>query len=283
MSRLGRPPPLIALLTDFGLRDAYVASCKGVLLTDCPKIRLVDITHDISPGNILSAAYVLACAWDYFPPGAVFLAVVDPGVGTARPTLVAEAGGRYLIAPDNGTVSCLARLKGAGLTACELKTDFLRITPSATFHGRDVFAPAAALLARGQRRLIMGPALTPVVLAQAFSKKGGDQVVRGRVVHLDRFGNAVTSIRGDEIADSENAEIEFVARGRFVKEPYRVRLRGVRRTYADVPEGQPLAYTGSLGFLEIGIRNGSAAEKLGVRQNAPVRVGVFLTATGRVS
>ncbi|MBN2354277.1 MAG: SAM-dependent chlorinase/fluorinase [Spirochaetales bacterium] len=271
--------PAVAIITDFGARDAYVAAMKGVLLSAVPGIPLVDVTHEIPPGNVLSAAYALASAWDYFPAGTVFLAVVDPGVGAARKALVGEAGGRFLVAPDNGISSLVLRLKGdgtstaGGFTARELKTYFLKTEPSPTFHGRDVFAPAAALLARGRYRRLAGPELEPVILETAFSRKTGGRAVAGRIMHLDRFGNAITSIRGGEIDDPSHAEIEFVARGRFVKEPYRVRLTGVKRTFADAPEGLPLAYVGSLGFLELAVRNGSAAEKLGLRQNAPVRAG----------
>jgi len=271
---MGRRAPLIALLSDFGLKDAYVAGMKGVLLSACPGTPLLDISHDIAPGNILSAAYVLFSVWERLPGGTVVLAVVDPGVGTERGLLAAEAGGRWVIAPDNGLISFLKRRYGEGLTAYTLKTDFLKTEPSATFHGRDVFAPAAALLARGKRRAVLGPPLAPVVLDRVFSVTGAEGTVQGRIIHLDRFGNAVTSIRAEEIPDRENAEIEFVARGRFVKEPYRVRLNGVLRTYADVAPGRPLVYTGSQGFLEIGVRDGSAAEKMGLRQNAPVRVTI---------
>ncbi len=271
--------PAVALITDFGVRDAYVAAMKGVLLAAVPRIPLVDVTHEIAPGNVLSAAYVLACAWDYFPAGTVFLVVVDPGVGTARKALVGTAGGRRLVAPDNGIASLVLRLKGegaarpGGFSARELKTDFLKTEPSPTFHGRDVFAPAAARIAGGRYRRLAGPELAPLLLDAAFSRRTGGSAVVGRIMHLDRFGNAITSVRGEEIADPATAEIEFTARGRFVKEPYRVRLAGVKRTFADVPEGLPLAYVGSLGFLEIAVRNGSAARKLGLRQHAPVKVG----------
>jgi S-adenosylmethionine hydrolase len=274
-----RKCPAIALITDFGSRDAYAAAVKGVLLSAVPGIPLVDVTHEIAPGNVLSAAYALACAWDYFPAGTIFVCVVDPGVGTARKALVASAGGKHLVAPDNGIVSLVLRLKGegsvrpGGLVARELLTGSLKAEPSATFHGRDVFAPAAALLAQGRYKKLAGPELKPVIVSSAFSQKTDERTVAGRIMHLDRFGNAITSIRGEEIADPANAEIEFVARGKFVKEPYRVRLAGVKRTFADVPDGLPLAYVGSLGFLELAVRNGSAAEKLGLRQNAPVRAG----------
>ncbi len=270
--------PAIALITDFGTRDAYAAAVKGVLLSSVPRVPLVDVTHEIAPGNVLSAAYALASAWDYLPAGTVFVCVVDPGVGTSRKALVVSGGGRFAIAPDNGIVSLLVRLKGGdrtqpgGLVVRELKTDFLKTAPLPTFHGRDVFAPAAALLARGRFRRLAGPALVPVIVEAAFSRKTDGGAVVGRIMHLDRFGNAITSIRGEEVADPDRAEIEFVARGRFVKEPYRVRLTGVKRTFADAPEGLPLAYVGSLGFLEIAVRDGSAAEKLGLRQKAPVMV-----------
>lgn len=127
---MGKRAPLIALLSDFGLRDAYVASMKGVLLSACPRTPLLDITHDILPGNILSASYVLYSVWDRLPRGTVVLAVVDPGVGTERGMLAARADGRYVIAPDNGLISFLRRGKGDELTAFALRTDFLPAEPS---------------------------------------------------------------------------------------------------------------------------------------------------------
>jgi S-adenosylmethionine hydrolase len=265
--------PLIALLTDFGTIDAYAAAMKGVLFGSVPRATIVDITHDIAPGNALSAAYVLACAWDYFPAGTIFVCVVDPGVGSERKALLVSAGGKHLVAPDNGIVSLLLRLKSGpdGLSVRELKTGFIKAPPSPTFHGRDVFAPAAALLAQGRYKRLAGAELKPVIIDAAFSRKPRDRTVVGRIIHLDRFGNGITSIRGEEIKDRDKAEIEFVARGKLVKEPYRVRLTGVQRTYADVPDGLPLAYVGSLGFLELAVRNRSAAEKLGLRQHAPVK------------
>jgi S-adenosylmethionine hydrolase len=145
--------------------------------------------------------------------------------------------------------------------------------PSATFHGRDIFAPAAALVARGRGKRITGSPVTPVVLKQAFSQRGADGAALGWIVHLDRFGNAVTSIRGTEVPENKEVQVEFMARGQVVREPYRVRLPGIRRTFADVPKGQPLAYVGSLGFLEIGVRNGNAADKFKLKPGIPVRVG----------
>jgi S-adenosyl-L-methionine hydrolase (adenosine-forming) len=275
---MGWKAPVIALLTDFGDRDGYAAAVKGVILTDCPRVSLVDVCHQIAPGNVLSASYVLASVWEYFPVGTIFVAVVDPGVGTERRALVAAAAGRTLVAPDNGLVSFLSRRFGAALLTHAVRPAALAPAPSATFHGRDVFAPAAALLARGKLKRVRGAVLAPVILPEAFSSTSSDpaapdRVVHGRIVHLDRFGNAVSSIHSDDLPGREHLTIEFTAHGRFVREPYRVRLSGVSRTYADVPEGRPLAYVGSSGFLEIGIRNGSAAEKLGMRQGAPVRAG----------
>jgi S-adenosylmethionine hydrolase len=261
----------IALLTDYGTLDGYAAAMKGVFLSANLKASIVDVTHDIASGNILSASYVLASVFDWFPPGTVFVCVVDPGVGTKRKGLLASLENRFIIAPDNGIISLLHRLKG-DFPVHELKTDFLKAEPSATFHGRDVFAPAAVMLARGKIRQISGALLVPVLAPRILSRKTGEATVEGCVIHIDRFGNAVTSIQASEIGEREKADVELVARGRVVREPYRVRLHGIRNTYGDVGVKEPVAYTGSLGFLEIGVRSGSASGKFNLLQGSPVKV-----------
>jgi S-adenosylmethionine hydrolase len=262
----------VVLLTDFGTRDAYVGVMKGVILSRHPGLPVVDLGHDIDPHSILSGAYLLCAAWDYFPAGSAFCAVVDPGVGSSRGTLLAEQGGRYLIAPDNGLPSLLARmhprlevytLDTAAVLSLHPPPEGVRL--SHTFHGRDLFAPAAALCAAGQAGSIRGAALRPQLLPEAFVQHVGPagRLLRGTVLHVDRFGNCVTSVHRSDLEPLQ---------GLLLVEAGAVRLRGLSRTYAEVARGEPLALVGSFGFLEISLREDSAARALGLKTGDPVTV-----------
>lgn len=243
---------LITLLTDFGAADSYVAEVRGVLLSRAPGVQLVDVAHDLPPGDVRAAAYVLGRSWPAFPAGTVHLAVVDPGVGTARRALAAEGGGHWFVAPDNGLLSSLpADARFVSLT--------VPAGAAPTFHGRDVFAPAAAALARGAALAELGtPVADPHVLP-ATPPASRDGVVIGEVVHVDRFGTLVTNVPADLAG---GARVRVGAR----------RAGPVRRTFGDVKPGQLVAYVGSGGTIEIAARDGSAAmiTKLGV--GARVRV-----------
>jgi S-adenosylmethionine hydrolase len=245
---------LVTLLTDFGTADGYVAEVKGVVLSLAPGAGLVDITHDIAAGDVRAGAYVLGRAWRRFPPGTVHLAVVDPGVGTARRALAAEAAGHYFVAPDNGLLASLP--DGARYVS-------LPVPPNAapTFHGRDVFAPAAAALAHGTALARLGvpvtdPSRSPL---PAIDVRGG--VVTGEVVHVDHFGTLITNIPAAAVAARARVRVGARAAG------------PVRRTFADVPRGRLVAYPGSDGTIEIAVRDGSAAKRLGAGRGATVRVG----------
>jgi S-adenosylmethionine hydrolase len=210
------PAPVITLLTDFGHLDPYAGIMKGVILGICPEARIVDLTHDVIPYQIAQAAFLLEQSWRYFPAGTIHVAVVDPGVGTARRPLLVEAGGHYFIGPDNGVLP-----EGE---AFEILVD--SAPASRTFHGRDVFAPAAARLAMGEKRV--KPVSDPVRIT----------LERGTVLHIDRFGNVITNLRpGTE---------KRVA------------------TYAEGPPGELFVIEGSSGYLEIALNRGSAAERLGI-------------------
>lgn len=275
-------PPIVALLTDFGEEDAYAGVLKGVLLRLEPALRLVDLTHRVEPFNVLSAAYLLLSAWDHFPPGTVFLAVVDPGVGTARGALAAQADERLLIAPDNGTVSLLLRRK-PGLRAWRLREEGLPTPPAAgdaygedaartaarssTFHGRDIFAPAAARAAAGGLQAVRGEEIRPVTLPEAWPERdpAGTRLA-GRILHVDRFGNCISSLHRDDLsglgAPFEKLRVRLG----------RARLAGLRRTYGEAPPGGLLACLGSSGFLEVAVREGSAARRLRVQSGARIEV-----------
>lgn len=253
--------PVITFTSDFGLRDPYVAEMKAVILGLTRAVHLVDITHEVDAHDVTEAALVLEAAVPYFPRGSIHVAVVDPGVGTARRGLVVEASGHVFVGPDNGIFT--AFLAAPGWRAFDLRAAPLRRpTVSATFHGRDVFAPAAAHLALGVPPARFGPLVSdPVTLALAEARpaRGG---LAGVVVQVDRFGNLVTSIRADKLA-ALGAELEIRIAGR--------RLPFVR-TYGDLQPGRAGALLGSQGRLEVAVREGSAAARLGARRGAPVVV-----------
>ena len=257
-------PGLITLTTDFGLRDPFVGIMKGVLLSICPSARLVDLTHEIPAQDVLAGGLALEAAAPFFPAGTVHLAVVDPGVGTARRPLAIRAGGFYLVGPDNGLFTFA--LEGRGWTAVSLTAPEYRLAEvSRTFHGRDVFAPAAAYLASGVPLERLGPAVTdPERLPRAGCRLEDGELV-GEVLDADRFGNLLTSIpaaRLAEIAGAGGIALEVAGR----------RLRGPLGAYAAGSEGEPAVIVGSTGCLEIFVKGGSALNVLGVGRGAIVRV-----------
>ncbi|HVZ76793.1 MAG TPA: SAM-dependent chlorinase/fluorinase [Gemmatimonadaceae bacterium] len=246
------PRALITLLTDFGTADGYVAEVKGVLLTGARDATLVDITHDVAPQDVDGARLALARYWRRFPEGAIHLAVVDPGVGTPRDALAVESSGRFLIGPDNGVLS--PALLAPGARAIRLPVP---AHASPTFHGRDVFAPAAVQLANGVPLDALGePVSEPIIRRTPEPHRAADGALEGMIVTIDRFGNAITNFLG------VRGGVAHVA-GREVP---------VRRTYGDVASGQPLALVGSSGLLEIAVRDGSAAHVLQLTRGMPVRM-----------
>jgi len=263
---------IITLTTDFGTRDCYVAAMKGVILTINPAARIVDLTHEIGPQNVLEAAFFLKGSAPYFPEGTVHVVVVDPGVGTERRALCVETGGQYYLAPDNGALSFVATPEEL-LNAVALEDGpYLRAAISATFHGRDVFAPGAAHLSLGVEMNQLGPAVQEMVRFEfPAATVADDGALTGQVVHVDRFGNLITTVDRaalDGLALSgEGAEVQIRVRGLV--------LDRVSRTYNDVPQGTPLALWGSSDFLEISVNQGNAAERLRatVGDQVTIRVG----------
>jgi len=263
---------IVALLSDFGCRDAYVGIMKGVILSLDPGIRIVDLTHEIEPQDILSGAYVLYTAWNHFPRGSVFCAVVDPGVGSRRGTLLANINQRYLIAPDNGLISLLVRMipdsRAYALRRDEHFASSLSAdggsSPSSTFHGRDLFAPAAALCAMGFTDRIRGRAIEPVLLPGVIPEHGPNSVA-GKILHIDRFGNCISSVHSTDVAGLRSQH-----EGKFRVQAGAFRENRLCRTYADVPVGAPLCLIGSSGFLEVAVREGSAAERFEITPGQPL-------------
>lgn len=245
---------VITLCTDFGTADGYVGEVKGVLCTGAPGVQLVDITHVIPPQDIEAARLALARYWRRFPPGTVHLVVVDPGVGTGRAALAVASDGRYLVGPDNGVLS-------PALFALDARVVRLPEPAgvSATFHGRDVFAPAAAQLAVGTPLHALGePLHDPVRRRTPPPVRRADGALVGEVLTFDRFGNAITNlVPARPVTGTATVE----AMGQVIP---------LVRTYGDVPPGAPLALVGSSGLVEVAVRNGSAAVRFGMARGQAV-------------
>lgn len=265
-------PAIVTLTTDFGTRDGYVAEMKGVILGLVRSAHLVDVTHEIAPQQVREAALVLEAVAPRFPPGTVHLAVVDPGVGTARRGLVVSAGGHLFVGPDNGLFTPLLRVGRWEAFALEAP-EYRLPRVSRTFHGRDVFAPAAAHLALGVAPARFGPPVRDPVLLAWPEPRAIDGGVAGVVVHVDRFGNLVTSIGAAHLAalGTSGAAAVRVA-GRTLP------LVG---TYAELPAGGLGALIGSRDRLEVAARDGSAAARLGVGPGARVLVSSRRTPSRR--
>lgn len=253
----------ITLITDLGSRDGFAGVMKGVLLGRAPRVPVIDLTHEIAPGDIESAAFVLMTAWRHFPRGSVNLVVVDPGVGTSRAPLAIRKEGRFFVGPDNGvlTWACGSRFDAA----VELRNRRYRLVPeSRTFHGRDIFAPAAAALASGVPLLRLGPRRREVLRLPFPAVSEGRRGRRGEAIAVDRFGNVVTNLDEKLTRSRWGARrLVAVAGGRRIP---------VVEAYGAVRPGAPLAVFGSAGFLELSVREGRADRGLGLRRGSRVAV-----------
>lgn len=274
------PNPIITLLTDFGLADAYVGTMKGVMLSICPTARLVDLTHHVPPQDVRAAAYLLWTSFRHFPSETIFLVVVDPGVGTARePVAVETAHGTY-IAPNNGVLSFV--LPHVEVRHAVVLEDLRYRLPgvSQTFHGRDIFAPAAAHLAAGVPITDLGPPVPELIKLAPPRLIVGERAIEGEVIYLDHFGNVITSIghlawEDDALtltpvfAEPDGEAVSFLARSCRVEIAGQT-LDGVLPTYGAAAPGDLLALVGSAGQLEFGVNGGSAAARLQAQIGDPV-------------
>jgi hypothetical protein len=257
---------IITLLTDFGSRDAFVGAMKGVILGIAPEVCLVDLTHDIPPQDILAGALVLRSAVPYLPAGSVHVAVVDPGVGSTRRAILVETDGGLLVGPDNGVLALAAtRLERRCVRALENEAWF-RHPVSSTFHGRDVFAPVAAHLARGEDPAAVGPSVDGMVELPLPPVHASEERIDGEVIYVDAFGNLMTNIDAAALARFPAAQLSVTIRGTLVT--------GLAMAYAAVPAGAAVALVNSWGVLEIAVRNGDAARLLAVGRGTPVTVAL---------
>lgn len=258
---------VITLLTDFGLRDAFVGTMKGVILGICPEARIVDLSHGIAPQRIEEGAFVLRTAYTYFPAGTVHVAVVDPGVGGERRAVIVETAGYRFVGPDNGIFAHVYARESDLRVVSVTETRYFLPKISNTFHGRDVFAPVAAHLALGAPVSDFGPEIDDYdtgTLTEPVAREGG---ITGRVLHIDHYGNIITDI-------DESLFLETTREKR-----YQIRLAGrvldrVNASYDEAAAGAPLAVLDSAGLLEIAVNGSSAAEALGVSTGERVDVDV---------
>jgi S-adenosyl-L-methionine hydrolase (adenosine-forming) len=253
--------PIVTFTTDFGSRDGYAGAMKGVVLSLAPGATVVDISHGVPPQDVVAGAVALAQAAPLYPLGTIHVAVVDPGVGGARADLLVESGGSFFVGPDNGVLSLAARARRR-IYRIEAAA-FRREPVSPTFHGRDVFAPTAGRLAAGVPAAEAGPLIDEMVdLAPPVVARHATQV-EGHVIHVDGFGNLITSLGAEHVPPDASIEVEG-AGGVF--HPV------LARTFSDVASGALVAYLGSGGQLEIARRNGSAAAHVGADRGSLVRV-----------
>ncbi|MEE9211692.1 MAG: SAM-dependent chlorinase/fluorinase [Phycisphaeraceae bacterium] len=258
--------PVITLTTDFGTQDTYVAQMKGVILGIALDAQIIDLSHSVPPQDVVAGALMLEATLDYFPPGSVHVGVVDPGVGTTRAGLAIQTRNHLYVGPDNGLFTAVID-RNELVAAVKLTNRAYHLHPtSATFHGRDVFAPAAAHLAKGVPLDQLGEATTDLVrLDLPHPVRVGD-MLEAHVIRIDRFGNLITDLTASALRDWEcqqTTEGVTVMVGDAT-------ICNLARTFADVPDGDPVAYFGSTGRLEVAVRNGNAAERFSVGPGATV-------------
>lgn len=259
---------VITLLTDFGEKDHYVASMKGVILSIAGPVMLIDISHEVPKFDVRAAAYVLRCAYKYFPAGTIHLVVVDPGVGTERRALAVKTRQYVFVGPDNGVLIPAARDDGIVRAVSIENRRYMREAVSYTFHGRDIFAPAAAHLARGVPIEELGPEVDDYVVPEYAEPHIEDCEAEAEVIYIDGFGNCATNLREDDLARlgikyGDEVELELEKRRIVTK---------LLPSFGYARPGEVLLLINSEGFLEVAVNMGNAARELGVRPGTKVRV-----------
>ncbi len=255
--------PVITLLTDFGTKDHYVASMKGVILKINPQCRLIDITHQVSPHDIREGAFILASAYSYFPKGTMHLAVVDPGVGGARKPLLLVTPNYCFVGPDNGLFTMVSRKESVEQIIALDKRKYHLSKVSTTFHGRDIFAPVAAHLSLGVKPSALGHKIDSVSWLGFEGPFIREDKLLGEILHVDTFGNLVSNI-------DEGRFFRFTRRRPFVIRAGGKTIPGLKKGYWEGKKGEPIALFGSGGFLEISVREGNAQKALKVKRGDPI-------------
>jgi len=258
-----KQPARITLLTDFGTRDGYVAAMRGVIASLAPQALVEDASHDVPAGDVTAGAWALGNYWRLYPEGTVHVAVIDPGVGSERRALAAEVDGRFFVAPDNGVLTRVLVDAGGGRLVGITEQAYQRAVVSNTFHGRDIFAPAAAHLSLGLDLEKLGPVAERIQRIDAPSPRvTREGVIMGEVVSIDHFGNLVTNIPGEQLASADTVEIRIG----------KATIPGLSRSYKEGKAGQLIALVGSTGNLEVSVNKGDARKKTGAEVGSAVRV-----------
>jgi S-adenosylmethionine hydrolase len=261
------PNRLITLTTDFGLSDQFAGVMKGVIAGIAPTARVIDISHDIAVYNVAEAAFVIAEAWPFFPRGTIHVIVVDPGVGSSRRPLLAQAGGHFFIGPDNGVLSMVFDAAPPKVRVIS-NPKLMRSEISRTFHGRDVFAPAAAHLAKGIKPAAFGKRITDYVrLWTSKPAPAGRNKWRGTILKVDRFGNLITNFAAAEFEGVKTRPFELRAGAQ--------RIHRLALNYAETEAREIFAIIGSSGYVEIAANQSSAADLIGCSAGAPVELDLY--------
>jgi len=258
----------ITLLTDYGTRDPFVASMKGIIIKTNPQAQIIDITHEIAPQDIWESAFTLASVYKQFPKGTIHLAVVDPGVGSGRRPIIVITEGYYFVGPDNGLFSLIyqdaERIRVQHITAGH----YFIANAGPTFHGRDIFAPVAAWLSKGIPSGNFGEEITNFVKLNVPSTKRTDAGIEGHVVHVDRFGNLITNITYKDVQSLASGEVDT---GMAVVTVGGKEIKGLKRFYAEAAPGEPGAIINSNGHLEIFLFRQNARTALAIKRGEAVR------------
>ncbi len=254
---------MITLTTDFGLKDPYVAEMKGIILTINSNAALIDVTHSVDKFSVRMGAFVLMSAASYFPRGTTHVAIVDPGVGTERRAIVVQTERDFFVGPDNGVLILAAQAQGIEHVFEITNPKFMLPKVSSTFHGRDIFAPAAAHLDMAAEPSEFGAKITDAATPQFTTVKRKNSYLIGEVLHVDGFGNIITNINEKELAQSKTVNVKLPKAALEVV---------LGKTYAETKPQQPLALVGSHGFLEIALNQGNAAEKFHIKAGDKIEV-----------
>lgn len=259
---------LVSLTTDFGLRDPYVAQLKAALLTVCPNAIIVDVTHDVEKYNVAMGGIILASTIRFFPEGSIHVGVVDPGVGGPRKPIIVETERSMLVGPDNGLLAMAAEQEGIKHVFEITERKYMRHEVSKTFHGRDIFAPVAGHLANGVNPKNIGREvkdITPLRIPKPVVKKGS---IKAQVLYVDSFGNVVTNVRNRDVEEAGlklNDEVKVKTENKSVKAFY-------KEAYWEAESGKPVLMLGSQGFMEIALKEGSAAKALKLNRGEKLRI-----------
>ena len=259
--------PIITLLTDFGTKDHYVASMKGTILNVNPQCILVDITHHVSPHDITEGAFILSNAYSSFPKGTIHLSVIDPGVGSSRAPILLVTTHYFFIGPDNGLFTLALKKERVRKAVVLSNPKYFLSRMSTTFHGRDLFAPAAAHLSMGVKPEAFGPILDSWIKIDFEDPRTRGRLLMGKIIYIDAFGNLISNIDDQKL-------FNHVRKGSFVVRVGKRNIQGLKKAYSEGKKNELMALIGSGGFLEISVREGNAQKVLEVKRGDRITVEI---------